>query len=338
MRGYLLRRTGPASTLVLSELPDPAPGPGEVRVRTEVIGLNFAEVLSRKGLYGWTPDRPYVLGMEASGTIEEVGQGVDAAKVGTSVLVGTQYGAYAEQIVVPEARALPAVPGFSSEENAAFGVNYLTAWIGLVYLARMRAGDRVSVSAAAGGVGSAAVKLAAAYGCQVVALAGSSEKIAMALDLGADIGVSYGAPGFATRLKDAVGERGIDVALETVGGEVFDAVNAVLAPFGRAVVAGYASLDYRIWNPFTWWPAWKGVPRIPLMDMARGSKGLMATHLGYLLDDPERMRETWETLVAFATEHEIRPLVGHVFPFEKAGEAHELMESRGSTGKIVLRV
>ncbi len=338
MRAYLLRRTGPPSSLLLSELPEPIPGPGEVRVRTEAVGVNFAEVLSRKGLYGWTPDRPYILGMEASGTIDAVGPGVDPGKVGASVLVGTQYGAYAEQIVVPEPRALPAVPGFTTEENAAFGVNFLTAWIALVYLARVRAEDRVSVSAAAGGVGSAAVKLASAFGCQVVALAGSEEKLRMAVDLGADVGVSYGEPNFGARLSEAVRPGGIDVALETVGGEVFDAVNSVLAPFGRAVVAGYASLDYRIWNPLTWWPAWKGVPRMPLMEMARGSKGLMATHLGYLLDDPERMRQTWETLIAFATEHEIRPLVGHVLPFDKAAEAHALMESRGSVGKIVLRL
>jgi len=338
MRAWRLERTGPPSALSLVELPDPTPGRGEVRIRTHAIGLNFAEILSRKGLYGWAPKRPYTLGMEASGVIDAVGPGVSEARLGESVLVGTQYGCYADRIVVPEPRALPAVASLTLEENAAFGVNFLTAWVALSCLARMRPHDRVMVSAAAGGVGSAAVKLASALGCEVIALAGTEEKIQLALSLGAHQGVSYGEPDFASRLERSVGEAGIDVALETVGGEVFRAARGVLAPFGRIVVAGYASLDYSLWNPLSWWPAWKGVPRMPLMEMARGSNGLMATHLGYLLDDPERMRQAWDGLVRFATEHDIRPLIGHEFGFEQVAEAHALMESRRSTGKIVLRV
>jgi len=338
VRAFLLSRSGDPSVMELTEVPEPSPGPGEVRVHTKAIGLNYAEVLSRKGLYGWAPERPYVPGMDAAGTIDAVGAGVDSSRVGESVLVGTQYGCYAERIVVPTARALPAVPGFSTEENAAFGVNFLTAWVALVSIGRMRPEDRVMVSAAAGGVGSAAVKLAAAMGCEVIALAGSRDKIRLAEGLGAHVGVRYGTPDFAARLREAVGDRGVDLAVETIGGAVFDAVQGALAPFGRVVVAGYASLDYRIWNPLSWWRAWRGVPRIPLMEMARGSKGMSATHLGYLLDDPERMRAEWTDLVAFTTKHDIRPLIGHTFDFEQMAEAHELIESRGSTGKVVLRV
>ena len=338
MNAVLLHRTGPPDVLRVEELPDPEPGPGQVRIRTHAIGLNFAEVLSRKGLYGWAPPRPYVLGMEASGTIDAVGPGVSDARVGDDVLVGTQYGCYADRIVVPEERALPAIPGFTREENAAFGVQYLTAWISLVSMARMREGDRVAVSAAAGGVGSAAVRIAKASGCEVVALAGSDAKLEVAAGLGADLGVRYGTPDFPARLREVVGDRGIDVALETVGGDVFRAVQSVLAPFGRVVVSGYASLDYTKWNPLSWWRAWKGVPRIPIGEMSRGSRGLMSTHLGYLLERPDLVRAEWDALVDFAVRHDLRPLVGHVLPFREIAEAHRLLESRATTGKVVLTV
>ena len=320
----------------MGEVEAPSPGPGEVSVRIEVVGINYAEVLSRMGLYGWAPKLPYVLGMEATGRIEEVGEGVDHQRVGDSVLIGTQYGAYAERIVVAEERALPAVTDFSLEENAAFPVQYMTAWVSLMEMGRLRPTDRVLVSAAAGGVGTAAVQIAKRFGCEVVALAGSESKLEVARGLGADVGVRYGTRDFGARLADAVGGRRVDVAVETVGGEVFDAVRAVLAPFGRVVVSGYASLRYKLWNPLTWWPAWRGMPRMSLTEMYKGSKGLMSTHLGYL--PAERLRSVWGDLTAFVTEHGIRPVVGTVLSLEDVAEAHRLMESRESIGKIVMRV
>ncbi|NIP56998.1 MAG: zinc-binding dehydrogenase, partial [Gemmatimonadetes bacterium] len=180
------------------------------------------------------------------------------------MVVGTQYGAYAERIVVPEARALPAVEGFSPEESAAFPVNYATAWTGLVKMGRVRAGDRVLVSPAGGGVGTAAVQIAHHLGCRVVAAAGSDEKLERVRALGADATVNYRRPGWAEALAEAAGPEGIDRALEMVGGEVFDAAKSVLAPFGQVVVAGYASLDYSLWNPLSWWRAWRGKPRMGL--------------------------------------------------------------------------
>ena len=132
-------------------VPDPTPTTGEVRVHVEAIGVNYAEVLSRKGQYGWSPAMPYTLGMEATGTIDLLGAGVDRRAIGERVIVGAQHGAYAEKIVVPERQALPAIASFSTEENAAFAVNYLTAWVALIEMARLRPADRVLVSAAAGG-------------------------------------------------------------------------------------------------------------------------------------------------------------------------------------------
>ncbi len=177
MRGILLERPGPPSVLTVRDLPDPAPGAGEVVVRLTAIGVNYAEVLSRKGMYGWAPPRPYVLGMEGTGEVEAVGEGVSPAQRGQRVIVGAQSGCYAERVRVPAHQALPAIEGFSDEENAAFAVNSLTAWVALFEMARLRPTDTVLVTSAAGGVGSAAVQLALRLGCPVVGAVGSRAKL-----------------------------------------------------------------------------------------------------------------------------------------------------------------
>jgi NADPH2:quinone reductase len=332
VRAVVLRRHGPPEVLRIDEVPAPEPGPGQVLVRVDAVGLNYAEVLSRKGLYGWAPRLPYVLGMEAAGSIVGLGEGV-RRELGEPVIVGAQSGAYAEQLVVPDRAALPALEGFSVEENAAFCVNWMTAWVGWMEMARLRPQDRVLVSPSGGGVGTAAVQIASRFGCEVVAMAGSPTKLERVERLGADATVCYGSPGW----RDALRELGpVDVALEMVGGEVFKEARDALAPFGRIVVAGYAALDYRLWKPWSWWRAWRGIPRMGLRRMLQDSTGMLSTHLGYLLRDPDRMRRVWDDLVAFTRTHDIRPAVGHVLPFESVADAHRLLESRASFGKIVL--
>ena len=338
MRAWLLDRTGGPEVLELKEVAEPEPGPGEVAVRVRAIGINYAEVLSRRGLYGWAPKRPYVPGMEVSGTIDAVGSGVDPERRGEVVLCGMKFGAYAERVVVPAARALPAVPGYTLEENAAYGVNFLTAWVALMEMARLRSTDRVGITAAAGGVGTAAVQIATAHGCHVVGMVGSDEKQELVRSLGAHATVNYRAPGFANRLGDAAPEGRLDVLLEVVGGDVYRTCVDGLDTFGRVVVAGYAQLDYAWWNPWSWWTAWRDAPRMSVTDAAEGSIGLLATHIGYLLPDEARLVSIWEVLTAFTLEHDLRPVVGRTFAFDELPEAHLFMESRRSVGKLVVLV
>jgi len=336
MRAYPLRRTGGPDVLELADLPSPEPGEGEVAVRVQAIGINYAEVLSRKGLYGWAPKKPYVPGMEVTGTIDTVGTRVSADRIGQRVVIGMQYGGYAERVVVASRQALPALEDLSIEENAAFAVNYMTAWVSLMEMARLRTTDRVLITAAAGGVGTAAVQIASAFGCEVVAMAGSDEKLERLGPLGAKHTVNYRAPAWQAALARVLDGRGPDVVLEVVGGEVYRACLDSLAPFGRLVVAGYAGLDYSTWKPWTWWKAWRGKPRADIMDLALGSKGVLASHIGYLLADEARLEGVWKGLVNFTQEHGIRPVVGHTFGFDELPAAHRLMESRKSVGKIVV--
>lgn len=338
MRAYVLERHGGPEVLHVREVSAPMPGPGEVRVRVEAIGVNYAEILSRKGLYGWAPPMPYTPGMEATGTIDILGAGVDHRATGERVIVGAQHGAYAEQIVVPERQALPAITGFSTEENAAIAVNYLTAWVALMEMARLRPSDRVLVTAAAGGVGTAAVQIATRFGSRTVGLAGSDAKLDAIRRLGAESAVNYRRADFEERLRSAAGPDRFDVVLELVGGEVFRAVWPVLAPFGRVVVAGFASLALQRWNPLSWLRTWRDLPKADIRSLAPGSHGLLSTHVGYLLSDPPRLARVWAALMAFVTARGIRPLVGATFSFEEMAEAHRLMESRESVGKIVVRM
>jgi len=338
MRAWMLRRTGGPDVLQLTDVPDPHPGPGQVSIRVEAIGINYAEVLSRKGLYAWAPKRPYIPGMEVAGIIEALGEGVEGRRVGERVLCGMQHGGYAERVVIPANRALPAPEGYSLEECAAYGVNFMTAWVALVEMGRLRPTDRVAITAAAGGVGTAAVQIAAAFGCDVTGLAGSEDKLVRVRDLGAHHTVNYRSPEFITRLDEVTSERGFDVVLEVVGGDVFRACHERLAHFGRLVVVGYAGLDYKLWNPLSWWRAWRGAPRMSVSDSAVASTGLLATHIGYLLPDEEQLLAIWGALTGFSDEHGLRPVVGSTWEFEKLPDAHRHMESRKSVGKLVVRV
>jgi NADPH2:quinone reductase len=336
MKAFLLTRHGRPEVLSITEAAEPEPRGDEVRVRVEAIGLNYAEVLSRRGQYGWTPPLPYVLGMEACGEVEATGPAVKRRRRGDKVIVLGQCGAYAEKVVASEARTVPALEGYSPAENAALAVNYLTAWVSLFEMARLRPSDRVLVHSAAGGVGSAAVQLAKRFGCTVAGAVGSDRKLETVRGLGADFAYNYRATGAEAQLAVRLGAASIDVVIALVAGEPYRAALRSLAPFGRVVVAGVAGLQLDRRNPLSWLRAWRDLPRPDVRKMATGSYGVLATHLGYLLRYPERLPRVWGDLRAFLERHRIRPLVGQELPFERMSDAHALMESRESVGKIVI--
>ncbi len=337
MKAIVLRKTGGPEVLKVEDVEDPTARKGEVKVKIHFVGINYADILSRKGLYRWAVKRPYILGMEASGVIEEVGEGVDASRIGQRVMVGTKHSTYAEKIVLAEERAVPAIEHFSMAENAAFLVNYMTAWTALFTMAKLQPDDNVLITAAAGGVGTAAINLASKFGCKVYGLAGSEHKIDLIKSLGASGGFDYRQRNCFEKLKDATG--GVDAVLELVGGDVFRESFNLINPLGRMVVAGFVSLDLRKWNPLSWMKTWRDIPRVSVGKMARKSVAVMATHIGYLLEDePERMTRIYEELKAFVVEHDIHPVIGRVFNFDEASEAHRFIESRKNMGKVLLKL
>jgi len=336
MKAINHKRIGGSSVLKISELSDPVPGQGEVLVNLAYAGINFAEILSRKGLYGWAPKRPYILGMEGSGVIEQVGEGVDLSRVGEKVAVGTQYGCYAEKIVVSAVQALPVLTHLSMQENAAFLVNYMTAWVALVESVKLQKNETVLITAAAGGVGTAAIQIASKLGCPTYGLVGSEEKMHLIKKLGATDAFNYRQDTWVKEIQDKL--KGVDVVLEMVGGEVNRQCYKFLNYFGRVIVVGYAGLDPKLWNPVSWWRSWRDIPRVDLMELAMISAGTMATHLGYLLNDPEKMSEIFERMKDFLITQNIKPIISKVFPLEEAGKAQAFIESRQSTGKVLLKI
>ena len=336
MKSYILKKYGNPDVLKIANCPEPVPGSEEIRVKIEKIGLNYAEVQSRKGLYGWAPKLPYTLGMEAFGYVDMIGESVNSRKVGERVIVGCQYGTYAEKIVIPERQALSPIISFSDDENSAFAVNYLTAWVALMKVARLKSNDTVLVHAAAGGVGTAAVQIAKKFGCNVIGTASKNEKIEMLNKLGIDMAINYLHEDFEEVIKRKINNNGVDVVLEVVGGDVFKKSMKLLNPFGRTVVAGFASLNLKKMNPISWVNTWKDIPRAKVADLAESSTGLLATHLGYLLNSGSLLREVWDELVTFTIKHGIKPIIGHRFEFNDLSKAHELMESRNSYGKIII--
>ncbi len=337
MKAIVLNKTGGPELLVATDVKEPKPENGEVSIKTEYVGINYAEILSRKGLYGWAGKRPYILGMEASGVVNELGAGVSKFLVGQKVMVGTKNGTYAEKIVVPQECVAPILENYTMEENAAFLVNYMTAWVSLAKMAKVSPGDKVLITAAAGGVGTAAVQIASRYGCSVYGMAGSEEKINLIKSLGASDGYNYrDADCFKRLLEDT---SGVDVVLEMVGGQVFKKSLDIVNPFGRVVVAGFASLDLKKWNPVSWIKTWRDIPRVKVGDLAKKSIAVMSSHLGYLLEEePEQMEDILNDLKKFVEQHDIKPIIGKVFSFNDAPEAHKYIESRKSVGKVLLKI
>jgi NADPH:quinone reductase-like Zn-dependent oxidoreductase len=336
MKAILLTRHGGPEVLRITDVPLPEPKRGEVRVKIGFIGVNFAEVLSRRGLYGWAPRLPYILGMEASGVVDAVGEDVAAFSTGDAVVVGTQYGTYAEFISLPAERVFPAPPQLSPRESAAFPVNYLTAWIGLMEMARLRPSDTVLVTSAAGGVGTAAVQIGAKAGARVIAAAGRGKQDAVR-ELGAAVALDYDDPRWEQQLAAAAGGRGVDVVLEMAGGPVYRAAVRNLAPMGRIVMAGASGAFPRSRNPLARIAMLRNLPRPSILDMLRRSYGVMSFHVGWLLDSGA-IAPQWSDLLRFTEEHRIRPLIGQEVAFDDIAAAHRALEEKRNIGKVVVRV
>src|SRR5438309_6618659 len=245
MKAILLRQTGDPSVLEYCEVPTPRPGPGEVLVKADTIGVSMPEMLVRKGTYAWMPPLPAIPGIEMSGRIAETGPGVSDREVGEKVFVSARdlpvrAGCYAEYIAVP-ARAAHRLPPGCSLEAAACLSNYQVAYHVLHTAARGVEAKRVLVHTAAGGVGSAAVQLALIAGLEVIGVAGSEKKTRAILGLSAQHAIDYRSEDVVARVRELTGGRGADLILDPIGGKGFGRNFDMLAPLG--MVVSYGRLD-----------------------------------------------------------------------------------------------
>jgi NADPH2:quinone reductase len=320
MRAIELTGYGGADVLEPVERERPEPDEGEVLVAVEAAGLNFADVMARRGLYPGTPDTPYVPGMEAAGRVVAA-PGTDH-EAGDRVVAMVGHGGYAEYVLAEPTALFPVPEGMAFAEAAGFPVQYLTAHCCLFAWGGLDADERVLVHAAAGGVGTAAVQLASRAGAAVFGTASRAEKLELAAELGCDHPLNYEEADFADRVAELTDGAGVDLVLDGVGGETFDRSLDALAHFGRVVAYGVAS----------------GVPpSVETPELLFSNHSVLGFHLGRAIErDPDRVLAAVPDLREGLASGDLSVVVGERFPLSAAADAHSHLEGRGSVGKVVL--
>jgi NADPH:quinone reductase len=287
----------------LRDVADPVPGDGEALVRVGAAGINFLDILIRRGRYPQMPEFPAVLGVELAGELED----------GTRAMAMLPAGAYAELAAVPRASLVPLPDGATFAEGAGFILTFLTAYVPLTRQVRLREDATVLVHAAAGGVGTATIQVARALGAHVVAAVGSPEKLDVCRELGAAEAYVY------DELPD---DLRVDVVVDPVGGELFEAAVPRLRPLGQLVAIGYAG---GLW------------PELQPAQLVGRNVAVQGVYIGRLLRHaPDVIAAATGELLELWRAGTIRPLVGAEFPLAEVEDAHALVESRRSVGKVAL--
>lgn len=322
MRAIEVAALGGTDQLELVNLPDPTPGPGEILIDIEACGLNYADVMMRRGLYVGGPPPRFIPGLEVAGTVSAVGDSVTKVVPGQKVMALVSHGGYAEKVVAPSTSVMARPEGMSAEAAAAFPVNYFTADFALHFAGNIQPGQTVLIHAAAGGVGTAAVQLAKIAGARVIATASSAAKLERVKALGADVCIDYTKEDFLAVVKDVTDGKGVELVLESVGGDVFDKSMSALRTLGRLIVFGIASADAR---------------RPDVRDMLFRNLWVIGLHLGALMAYPEVAKASAERLFGLLANGKIVPQVGHVLRLDDAARAQDLLGDRGNYGKVVIK-
>lgn len=323
-----IHELGGPEVLRIEDVDVPAPGPGEVRIRVKALGLNRAEALLRAGSYIEEAKLPSGLGLEASGIVKEVGEGVEGVAPGDAVSVVpplsmVRWPAYGEIVTFPAELVVRHPPSLGWEEAAATWMQYLTAYGALIDIAGLRNDDVVAVTAASSSVGLAAIQLARMVGATVIAVTRSSAKKQALLDAGAMHVIASAEEDLAARLREIAGDKGVRVVLDPVGGPALESLAAAMSPGGVLVI--YGALSH---NP------------TPFPLFAALSKSL--TLRGYLVHevvgDPARLEAAKAFILDGLGSGSLKPVISRTFTFDQIVEAHRFLESNEQFGKIVVTV
>jgi NADPH:quinone reductase-like Zn-dependent oxidoreductase len=332
MRAVVITKHGDLSVLQVQHRPDPPPaGSGQVTIAVRAAGVNFADHLARVGLYPDAPKPPAVVGYEVAGTIEAIGDGVPAERVGQRVFAGTRFGGYAETVNVQAADAVLLPDALTFEQGAAIPVNYATAWAALHGYGSLRARERVLVHAAAGGVGIAAVQLAKAAGAEVHGTA-SPGKHKRLVELGVDRAIDYRRDGWWKGLPP------YDIVLDAIGGKSLRRSYRLLRPGGRLVGYGASAMQHGEKRSLrTALPQLASMVRgFNLVKQFQDSKAVIGLNMLALWDDRGTLQPWIEPLSQALADGVVKPVVHAAVPFDTAAEAHRILAARENVGKVVL--
>lgn len=342
-RAVVIARPGGYDRLTILPRPTPRPGPHEVVVRARAIGVNYADCVVRMGLYasakkyvGW----PITPGFELAGEVLAVGAGVTDLAPGETVMAVTRFGGYATEVAVPRAQVFALPSGFGVVQAAAFPTVALTAWYALFELAHPRAGDKVLVHSAAGGVGTALVQLARAAGAEVTGVVGGAHKVEVARAMGAAHVIDRTRDDLWRR-AEAIEPEGFAVILDANGGDSLRASWAHLGAPGKLVVYGFHTMLPReggrpSWARLAW--SWLRTPRFSPLAMTGENRAVMGFNLSYLFARHDVLRRAMDDLLAHVAAGRMTSAPVTELPFDEVAEAHRRLESGTTVGKLVLVV
>jgi NADPH:quinone reductase-like Zn-dependent oxidoreductase len=336
MKAITLIRTGKAEmAFEMREFPVPEPGAGQLLIRTEASGLNFADVIARHGKYRDAPPIPAILGYEVVGTVEAFGKDAIGFRKGDRVVAFTRFGGYAEY-ALSDFRAAVRIPADMHPGIAAsLATQYCTAWFCSEEMIKLHSCDKVLVQAAAGGVGTALTQLCKRKGCIVFGTGGSEEKLNYIRSNGADHAINYLEQDFVPAIRN-ISPKGLDVVFDSAGGKTFRKGNSLLGAGGRIIGYGAAEqlekktifgnlrllFDFGFTNP---------------VFLLMQSKSILGVNMLRVADErPEVLQRCMQAVVGLAVNGEIKPHTGGVFPATDMAKAHAFLESRKSTGKIIV--
>lgn len=331
MRALVCKAWGHYSDLEVAQLASPEPGPGQVRIAVHSAGVGFGHILIVAGKYQRKPERPFVPGTEVSGTIAAVGPGVDSLHVGDRVVAALDWGGHAEEAIACADRTWRVPDGVDLATAAALPIGYGTSHAALHWRARIQPGETLVVYGAAGGIGLTAVQLGRLAGAKVVAVAGSQERVALAIEHGAHCGLVHGGDDLGQRIKALNGGRPVDIVFDPVGGRLFDEALRCLRPDGRVLVVGFASGT---------------VPQIPANILLVKNIDVMGFNYGHYLwgwgdDKPdcnERLRAMMAELLDAVAQGRLVPPVPARFPLGRFVEAFDAVAERRSVGRVMLQM
>ena len=323
MKAVVCNAWGLPDTLVVEELPDPQPGPGQVALDIMAAGVNFPDVLIIQGKYQFKPELPFTPGSELSGVVSAVGEGVVSFKEGDKVIAFTSQGAFAQKIVVPAHSLMHMPPGMDFDTAAAITLTYGTSHHAVVDRAALKAGETMLVLGAAGGVGLAAIEIGKALGARVIAAASTDEKLAVCRAHGADATINYSTEDLREAIKAATDGKGPDVIYDPVGGIYAEPAFRSIGWRGRYLVVGFANGE---------------IPKLPLnLTLLKGAS-LMGVFWGeFAKREPKANMGAMRELMGWLAEGKIKPRISGRYALADTARALNDMAARKVTGKVVIQ-